>query len=146
MIFMLRLQKFKPPIIVSTHHSILFASRNLNGRPVCHPLIPMCLYATISLLLWSRCVTSLLRYYWPRKRIQMAESTERLPSAHRCCYYTVDCATTRAHSILQFSVSFVKASFSHGRGANDHLWQKNGLTVFDPSLYSTATDFSIFTP
>lgn len=77
-------------------------------------------------------------------------STERLPSAHRCCYYTVDCATTRAHwSIflwkeLQFSVSFVKASFGHGRAVNDQLWQRNGLPRFHPSLYFTVIDSSVY--
>lgn len=37
-----------------------------------------------------------------------------------------------------------KASFGHSRVANDQLWQRNGLPVFHPSLYSTAIDPSVY--
>lgn len=45
----------------------LYIIANLKGRPVCHCLIPVCLYVTISLVFWWRCATFVVWILLPHK-------------------------------------------------------------------------------
>lgn len=120
---------------------------NQNGRSACHRLISMCLYVTIAL----RCTTFVV--WIVVQATGRAEIPERSPSACRCCYYTVDCATTRAHwSIslwkeLQFSVSFVKRALVMAEGLMISFDRGMASLYFTPVFIPLPLILlSIFTP